>query len=662
MQSSLRNALFLLLVGCNSGGVTIATSTDDAGAAGPDVNPASTSDVGSGVSVNLDASIHSDGGLPICTSDAPENCTPAVCGNGSLEGAEECDDGNTTGGDGCNAECRRESDWVCPTPGQPCISTVVCGDGRISGNEACDDFNTKDGDGCAGDCGAVEPGWGCPAPGMRCQPKCGDGLRIGWEQCDDGNTDSGDGCSQSCTIEAGFACPTPGEPCHETVCGDSVPEGSESCDDGNTIPGDGCSPDCKKEPDCVGTDGCTSPCGDGLKLPEEECDDGNQVSGDGCSTDCKLEPGWDCTQEVEGANSDLVVPILYRDMIPQTAPDTLDPPPNPDFEVSRPSGGGSGRVVPGIVLDTLGADREPQYNPDVDTTLSMTTNADNFNTWYHDSKYSKVVVDTLTLAAQGDGTFIYDHSAKYSGGTWQTPPFFPLDDRGWATLPDGPEIPYLGTCDQDRQKHNFSFTSVVRYWFEYQGGESLSFIGDDDVWVFLNGQLAVDLGGVHVAESGSITLDASTASQFNLTVGKTYEIVVFQAERRQSRSSYKLTLGQFNRTHTLCTPKCGDGIINGTEICDNGPDNSDTAYGGCTATCTRGPYCGDGKVDTAFGEECDDGINVATYGQAGGCAPGCKNAHYCGDGNIDSLYGEQCDNGPDNGKSLCTAACQAIVP
>ncbi len=191
----------------------------------------------------------------------------------------------------------------------------------------------------------------------------------------------------------------------------------------------------------------------------------------------------------------------------------------------------------------------------------MTTNADNFASWYHDSKYSKVVVDTVTLAAQGDGTFVFDNSGAWdrTTGTWQIPAFFPLDDRGWATPPDGPEIPYLGTCDQDRQKHNFSFTSVVRYWFEYQGGESLSFVGDDDVWVFLNGKLAVDLGGVHSASAGSITLDNATATKFSLTKGKVYEIAIFNAQRMLPRSSLRVSLPAFVPSRSKCTP-CRNGI------------------------------------------------------------------------------------------------------
>ncbi len=217
------------------------------------------------------------------------------CGDGKLDPGEQCDDGNRNNGDGCNAICQIEADYLCPTPGQPCVDQRVCGNGKLTSNEVCDDGNTVSGDGCSADCQKIEPGYQCRVPGKPCTPFCGDGVITASEACDDGNTQSGDGCSATCKIEIGYKCSGQPSKCTPTTCGDGKVEGAEGCDDGNTVPFDGCSEDCQIEPHCSGTSGCTSKCGDGIVLGEK-CDDGNQADGDGCSKTCQIEPGWTCTQ------------------------------------------------------------------------------------------------------------------------------------------------------------------------------------------------------------------------------------------------------------------------------------------------------------------------------------------------------------------------------
>jgi fibro-slime domain-containing protein len=226
--------------------------------------------------------------------------------------------------------------------------------------------------------------------------------------------------------------------------------------------------------------------------------------------------------------------------------------------------------------------------------------------------------------------------------------FFTVDGLGWNASP---------ATSQTDNGHNFSFTSELHYQFTYAGGEVLNFSGDDDVWVFINGKLAVDIGGIHGEQPGSITLDATAATNLGLTVGGMYEIALFQAERHTTGSNYKLSLSGFTHALTKCVPTCGDGKISGDETCDDG--KNDGSWGSCLPGCKgRGPYCGDTIVQTPP-EACDDGTNLVTYGGVTKqCGPGCQWAPYCGDGVTSNA--EECDEGATNGAGYghCTSTCK----
>jgi cysteine-rich repeat protein len=161
-----------------------------------------------------------------------------------LRGAEACDDGNVTSGDGCSFACQLEPGFTCESEPSNCIP--ICGDGFMRGSENCDDGNTGSGDGCSGEFCRQEVGWTCVGQPSVCTYNCGDGNLDAGEECDDGDTTSGDGCNDTCQTEPGYACH--GEPsvCVHT-CGNGVLNIGETCDDGNTTSRDGCDASCRNE-------------------------------------------------------------------------------------------------------------------------------------------------------------------------------------------------------------------------------------------------------------------------------------------------------------------------------------------------------------------------------------------------------------------------------
>ena len=665
-----------------------------------------------------------EGGWVCPTPGQP--CKPAPrCGDSVVQASigEVCDDGNQKDNDGCSADCKTKGTGCVCAPGQLCkCPTVKCGNGTLESGEQCDDGNTKPGDGCSGTC-TIEKGYACPFTNAPCVADCGDGIVLSpMEQCDPKapGTNMDKACSSTCKFNPGWACSSDTPPkCHQTVCGDGKVEGSEGCDDGNTVPNDGCSPTCHSEPSCSVTDGtCKSKCGDAL-IVNEECDDGNTNDGDGCSHDCKVEPGFQCTQPPSDADT-MTVPATYRDFLFA----------HTDFEEGV---SGSNPPTTGLVQSALDSEGKPVFAGKSGD--GHITSADTFKQWYRDvSGTNTTYISTILLHNNGKGGFVnwWKDNEQWAGylnptwcqnadcsdgcnGSWTgaanqkclaactpwgatdtdhcmvtvtmmdgNPLFFPLDNVKGMITPTSefaaaktPPI-YSGnwTDEPGAPKHNFSFTSEVRYWFSYNSSNqyTLDFTGDDDVWVFVNRKLAVDLGGIHTPVTGTLVLNStgggtvtvaategSTCTTTNnvttctattktvslgMTNGGVYEIAVFQAERQTSASTYKLTLSGFNENASVCGPICGDGVVAPGEQCDNGKEKNLGGYNQCTSDCRLGAYCGDSKVTDD--EECDNGKNDDDYGSTSGCGPDCKLPARCGDSIVQTTYDEECDDGSNN--------------
>ena len=151
------------------------------------------------------------------------------------------------------------------------------------------------------------------------------------------------------------------------------------------------------------------------------------------------------------------------------------------------------------------------------------TSAESFNQWFRDVAGKNMSAPlTLTLVRQDDGTYVFDDKDDPTymslGG------FFPI------------EYQLLGNPG-GKPNRNFHFTYELHTEFTYDadGDQVFKFIGDDDVWVFINGQMVIDLGGVHGAAEQYVDL-----SRLGLADGENYTLDFFFAERHRSQSNFRI--------------------------------------------------------------------------------------------------------------------------
>lgn len=222
------------------------------------------------------------------------------------------------------------------------------------------------------------------------------------------------------------------------------------------------------------------------------------------------------------ADCDNVLEVTYRDF-------TED---HPDFEevfagdevrltLVEPELDAEGKPV---FRDSIGCpwsqDDPRQCNPDWTPTQKVIDSKASFDQWYRtvsgvNQEFQKEL--TLNETPPGSGNYVFETSE-----------FFPL----------GPEEGF-GKTPRNGQNRNYLFTTEIHLTFTYVAGQTFSFRGDDDLWIFINDKLALDLGSMHNPADGEIDFDAQ-AAELGITPNRVYRMDVFHAERHTQVSSFRI--------------------------------------------------------------------------------------------------------------------------
>ena len=215
---------------------------------------------------------------------------------------------------------------------------------------------------------------------------------------------------------------------------------------------------------------------------------------------------------------------------------SLDPELGPIYATSEDFGsGGCAHHTTGMVEKNLGANGVPVPAANFPENCKITTHLAN---WFipqpiaekNGTVYTNATCRSIDLNLDSDGLWLGQKDNRSPEGG-----LFLLDDFEFLDPEKTIKNPFYDNISSGTKRHNYGFTMKIQATFEYVPGQYFEFFGDDDVWVFIDNKLVVDIGGQHAQVSGAVDLDT-----LGLTEGANYSFHIFYAERHTSESNFKM--------------------------------------------------------------------------------------------------------------------------